>query len=165
MFTTCGGKKNFAGKDLHIPKGRRFQAIFGVNCSRDVEARGKMRESLFKPRRAGRVRKKSVENVRGMRRQGEIRGQVYSKAEGQAVSGKDRLRMFVGCGGKGRYAVKHVHTPKGRACQEKIGWVCSFFDKESKGLNKCVHGGIVDIPLMTRRSLFFLPKRRQVGSL
>jgi hypothetical protein len=32
-------------------------------------------------------------------------------------------------------------------------------------LDECVHGGIVDIPLMTRRSLFFLPKRRHVGRL
>ena len=100
-----------------------------------------------------------------MRRQGEIRGEVCSRPEGQGVSGKNRFRMFVGCGGKRRYAVKSVHTPKGRACQEKIGWVCSFFDKESKGLDECVHGGIVDIPLIPKRSLFFLPKRRQVGRL
>ena len=74
----CGGKKNFAGKDVHIPKGARFQEIYGLKCSRDAEARGDMRSSMFTLRRAGGFRKESRENVRGMRRQGERRGQAWS---------------------------------------------------------------------------------------
>jgi hypothetical protein len=132
MFTKCVGKKNFAGKDLHIPKGARFQEMFDFVCSRDAKARGNTRPSLFTCRRAGRFRKKSVENVRGMRRQGEIRGQSCSNSEGQAVSGKDRLKIFAGCGGKGKYAGKHVQRPKSRAFQEKIGFVCSFFAKKAR---------------------------------
>ena len=117
----CGGKKNFAGKDLHIPKGRRFQAIFGVNCSRDAEAKRNRREKIFKPRRAGGFRRTSIQFVRRMRRQGEIRGQSCSKAEGREVSGEHRFGLFVECGGEGKCAVKSIYMPKGRACQEKIG--------------------------------------------
>jgi hypothetical protein len=40
--------------------------------------------------------------------------------------------MFVGCGGKGRYAVKPVQSPKGKAFQEKIDMVCSFFAKKAR---------------------------------
>ena len=32
----CVGKKNFAGKDLHTPKGRRFQENTALECSRDA---------------------------------------------------------------------------------------------------------------------------------
>jgi hypothetical protein len=70
-----GGSQNKnAGKAVHTPKGRRFQAIFGLVCSWDAEARGNTRSSMFKGRRARGFRKESVENVRGMRRLGGIRG-------------------------------------------------------------------------------------------
>jgi hypothetical protein len=95
IFTKSVGKKNFAGKDLHFPKGRRFQAIFGLNCSRDAEAKGDVRKA-------------------------------YSKAEGREVSGDIRFELFAGGGGKGKDAVKSIYTPKGRAFQQKIAWVCSF---------------------------------------
>jgi hypothetical protein len=67
-----------------------------------------------------------------MRRQGEICGKSCSKPEGQEVSGKNRLRMFAGCGGKGRYVVRHVQPPKGRAFQEKIDMVYSFLTKKAR---------------------------------
>jgi hypothetical protein len=60
-------------------------------------------------------------NVHKVRRQKEFRGKRSSHAEGQEVSGEHRFQLFVGCGGKGKYAVKHVYTPKSRAFQEKIG--------------------------------------------
>jgi hypothetical protein len=54
---------------------------------------------IFVLRRAGGFRKESRENVRGMRRQGEIRGQSCSKSEGREVSSDVRFRLFAGCGG------------------------------------------------------------------
>jgi hypothetical protein len=164
MFTKSAGKKNFAGKHVQTPKGRRFQAMFDFVCSRDAEARGDTRESLFTPRRAGRFRKESRENVRGMRRQGEIRGQACSHPEGQGVSGKVRLRMFAGGGGKGKDAVNPVHTPKGRACQEKIGFVCSFCEGK-QGLERMLSWGNHGYPSNYKAKPFFLPERRRVGGL
>jgi hypothetical protein len=56
----------------------------------------------------------------------------YLHAEGQEVSGEHRVGMFVECGGKGRYAGKHVHTPKGRRFQENIGSICSERPTQAK---------------------------------
>jgi hypothetical protein len=65
-------------------------------------------------------RRSAVRNVHKVRRQKEFRGKSCLHPEGQEVSGEDLFQLFAGCGGKGRYAVKSVHTPKGRACQERI---------------------------------------------
>jgi len=53
-------------------------------------------------------------------------------SEGQEVSGERRFGMFVGCGGKGKYAGKHVHPPKGRRFQENIALICSERPTQSK---------------------------------
>jgi hypothetical protein len=45
-------------------------------------------------RRAGGFSRRSVRNVRGMRRQGEIRGKACSHAEGQEISGEHRFDLF-----------------------------------------------------------------------
>jgi len=84
-------------------------------------ANTRTREKMFTRRRVRGFRRISLWFVRGMRRQGEKRGQVYLPSEGQGVSGKDRLKWFAGCGGKRRYQVNPIQRPKGRAFQEKIG--------------------------------------------
>ena len=56
----------------------------------------------------------------------------YLHAEGQEVSAEHRFRLFVGCGGKGKDAGKHVHTPKGRRFQENIDSVCSERPTQAK---------------------------------
>jgi hypothetical protein len=70
--------------------------------------------------------------VRGMRRQGEIRAQSCLYPEGQGVSGKNRFEWFAGCGGKGKYTVNLVHTPKGARFQAMFDFVCSFFAKKAR---------------------------------
>ena len=71
------------------------------------------------------LRRSAIRNVHKKRRQKEFRGKRSSHPEGQEVSSDIRCKLFAGCGGKGKYAVKHVQKPKGRAFQQKIGLVCS----------------------------------------
>ena len=49
---------------------------------------------IFTLRRAGGFKKESRENVRGMRRLGQIRDQKSSPSEGQEVSGEHRFDLF-----------------------------------------------------------------------
>ncbi len=89
-FAGCGGKGKNAGKIVEsFPEG-------GKAKSRDRLVRGGC----------------SIWIVRGMRRQG--RNTRTQQAEGQERFRKERVRMFAGCGGKGKDVVKHGHIPKCR---------------------------------------------------
>ena len=98
----------------------------------NAEAKRISREKLFTSRRARGFKRCSIWFVRRMRRQGEIRGEVCSHPEGQEVSGKNRVRMFAGCGGKGKYAIRNLRTPKGGMCQESIASNCSERSTQAK---------------------------------
>jgi hypothetical protein len=56
----------------------------------------------------------------------------YLHAVGQEVSGERRFGMFVECGGKGRYAGKHLYNPKGKRFQENTTLICSFLKKKAR---------------------------------
>jgi hypothetical protein len=70
------------------------QNIFFFFVCKSLNVQKIMQVDIFALRRAGGFKKESRENVRGMRRQGEIDGQVCSNPEGQGVSGKNRLNLF-----------------------------------------------------------------------
>ncbi len=80
-----------------------------------------------------------------MRRQGEIRGQVYLHAEGQGVSGKDRFENVRGMRRQGEIRSQACSHPEGQGVSGKIAFICSFCEGK-QGLEQMLSWGNHECP-------------------